>query len=282
MIIGDWVADLHILVEFSRSKNMIEAAERLKMSQGAVSMRLKGLEGKVEQPIFEMVGKKKVLTPFGVELARLALENFERFDKELREVTHHYANPTSIPIRIGCRKEVMDRLVRHFKIDNPLIFSDLNHNQIVEGMVNRTIDLGITHQVPNSNELVAKKIFTNHVAICAHKKLEPRFNDRDWLLHTPLLTYKIKDPPYVDPFLAHHHLTLNQIRLAGTCESWTALRVMVDEGKGWSLMPADFGAATANVRSEAVDKAVLPEQTFYMIYRKASALRKVLAPLKIS
>jgi len=260
---------------------MIEAAERLKMSQGAVSIRLKGLEGKVDQPIFEMVGKKKVLTPFGTELARLALENFERFDKELREVTHHYANPSSIPIRIGCRKEIMDRIVKNFKIENPLIFSDLNHNQIVEGMLNRTIDLGITHQVPNSNELMAKKIFTNHVSICAHKKLEPKFDDREWLMATPLLTYKVKDPPYVDAFLAHHNLTIHQLRLAGTCESWTALRVMVDEGKGWSLMPGEFGGSTAHVRAEVVEKSVLPEQTFYMIYRKASALRKVLAPLKI-
>src|SRR5262249_18763436 len=154
MIIGDWVADLHILVVFAQSKNMIEAAERLKMSQGAVSIRLKGLEAKVEQPIFEMVGKKKMLTSFGSELARLAFENFTRFDKELREVTAHYANPTSIPIRVACRKEIMDRLVNMFKIENPLIFSDMNHNQIVEALINRNIDLGITHQVPNSNELI--------------------------------------------------------------------------------------------------------------------------------
>jgi DNA-binding transcriptional LysR family regulator len=281
MIIGDWVADLHILVEFARSKNMIEAAERLKMSQGAVSIRLKGLEAKVEQPIFEMVGKKKVLTAFGAELSRLALENFTRFDKELREVTAHYANPTSIPIRIACRKEIMDRLVNMFKIENPLIFSDMNHSQILEALINRNIDMGITHQVPNSNELIAKKIFTNHINVVAHKKLQPDFGNPEWLAKTPVLTYKIVDPPFIEPFLAHHGLTFSQLRLAGTCESWPALRVMVEEGKGWALVPGDFGIGSAQVKSEIVDRAVLPEQTFYMIFRKASALRKVLNQLKI-
>lgn len=281
MIIGDWVADLHILVEFSRSKNMIEAAERLKMSQGAVSIRLKGLEAKLEQPIFEMVGKKKVLTSFGAELARLALENFTRFDKELREVTAHYSNPTSIPIRVACRKEIMDRLVNMFRIDNPLLFSDMNHNQIVEALINRNVDLGITHQVPNSTELIAKKIFGNHVCIVAHKKLHPDFENPEWLAKTSVLTYKIKDPPYIDPFLAHFNLTFNQLRLAGTCESWPALRTMVEEGKGWALVPSDYGVATANVKSEAIKPAILPEQTFYMIFRKASALRKILTQIKI-
>ncbi len=281
MIIGDWVSDLHILVEFARAKNMIEAAERLRMSQGAVSIRLKGLEKKVEQPIFEMMGKKKMLTAFGSELARLARENFERFDKELREVTHHYANPSSIPIRVGCRKEIMDRIVKNFKVDNPLIFNDLNHNQIIESLLNRTIDLGITHQVPNSGELMAKKVFTNSVSICAHKKLNPDFHNREWLLTTPVLTYKIKDPPYVDAFLAHYNLTFHQLRVAGTCESWTALRVMVEEGKGFALMPGEFGLPGGQVKAEVVDKTILPEQSFFMIYRKASALRKVLAHIKI-
>jgi DNA-binding transcriptional LysR family regulator len=281
MIIGDWVADLHILVEFARSKNMVEAAERLKMSQGAVSIRLKGLAAKVEQPIFEMVGKKKMLTAFGSELARLAHENFTRFDKELREVTHHYANASSIPIRIACRKEIMDRLVNMFKIENPLIFSDMNHNQIVEALINRNIDLGITHSVPNSNELIAKKIFTSHVVICAHKKLQPEFHNPEWLERTPVITYKIKDPPYVDPFLTYHGLTINSLRLAGTCESWPAIRMMVMEGKGWALVPANFGDANAQIKSEAVDRSILPEQTFFMIFRKASALRKILTQLKI-
>jgi DNA-binding transcriptional LysR family regulator len=281
MIIGDWVADLHILVEFARSKNMIEAAERLKMSQGAVSIRLKGLAAKVEQPIFEMVGKKKMLTAFGGELARLATENFARFDKELREVTHHYTNASSIPIRIACRKEIMDRLVNTFKTENPLIFSDMNHNQIIEALINRNIDLGITHDVPNSNELIAKKIFSNHISICAHKKLKPEFHDPEWLERTPILTYKIIDPPYVDPFLTYHGLAMSKLRLAGTCESWPAVRTMVNEGKGWALVPAEFGTPTVQIKSEVVDRSILPEQTFFMIFRKASALRKVLSQLKI-
>jgi len=281
MIIGEWVADLHILVEFARSKNMIEAAEHLKMSQGAVSVRLKGLEAKVDQPIFEMVGKKKMLTAFGSELARLAQENFARFDKELREVTAHYESASSIPIRIACRKEIIERIVNLFKIENPLLFSDMNHNQIIEALINRNIDVGITHTVPNSNELIAKKIFSNYIAICAHKKLKPDFKSAEWLEKTPLLTYKIKDPPYVDPFLTYHGLTINKLRLAGTCESWPAVRMMVEEGKGWALVPQEYGVQTAQVKSEAVDTSILPEQTFYMIFRKASALRKVLTQLKI-
>lgn len=281
MINADVLSDLQILVEFSRSKNMIEAANKLGLSQGSVSIRLKQLEQHVGQTLFEMDGKKKVLTPFGAEMARIATEAYARLQMELREAGDRLANPDKLSIRIGCRKEIFDRMVSVFHVENPLIFQDMNHLQVVAALLSRNIDLGITHQVPNSAELVAKKLFSNHVVIGAHKKFSPKFDDPEWLKATPALTYKLKDPPYVDAFLVKHGLTLDRIRVAGVCESWPALRTMLEDGKGWCLMPAEFQGKGGDCKFEPVPTSVLPEQTFYMIYRKTSPLKKVLSQLKI-
>lgn len=281
MINPDTLSDLQILVEFSRSKNMIEAAAKLGLSQGSVSIRLKNLEHNVGFPLFEMDGKKKVLTPFGAEMARIATEAYQRLQTELREAGDRFANPEKLSIRIGCRKEIFERLVTSIRVPNPLVFYDMNHTQVIAALLSRSVDLGITHQVPNSSDLIAKKLFSNHVVIGAHKKWGADFEDPDWLRTTPALLYKLKDPPYIEMYLARYGLSYDKLRLAGVCESWPALRSMTEDGKGFCLMPAEFQGKAGDCRFADVPTSVLPEQTFYMIYRKTSPLKKTLAQLKM-
>lgn len=274
------LSDMQILVEFARSKNMIEAANKLGLSQGSVSMRLKHLEERIGQTLFEMDGKKKVLTPFGAEMARIATEAYQRLQIELMEASDRLANPDRLAIRIGCRKEIFDRLVTRFKVENPLIFQDMNHLQVVAALHSRSIDLGITHQVPDSAELIARKLFSNHTVIGAHKKWGHHFDDPEWLKNTPALIYKLKDPPFIETYLAKYGLMLNHVRVAGVCESWPALRSMLEEGKGFCLMPSEFQGKGGDCRFVDVDRNILPEQNFHLIYRKSSPLKKILSHLK--
>lgn len=275
------LSDMQVLVEFARSHNMIEAASKLGLSQGSVSIRLKNLEEKIGQTLFEMDGKKKVLTPFGAELARIATEAYQRLQIDLMEASDRLANPDRLAIRIGCRKEIFDRLVTRFKVENPLIFQDMNHLQVLAALTARSIDLGITHLVPDSADLIAKKLFTNHTIIGAHRKWGHQFSDPDWLKATPALIYKLKDPPFIEAYLARFGLMLNHVRIAGVCESWPALRAMLEEGKGFALMPSEFQGKGGECRFADVERSILPEQTFHLIYRKSSPLKKIIGQLKL-
>ena len=59
---------LELLVAVAESRNLVEAAARVGLSQPAVSMKLKTLETQLPLPAFARHGKRKVLTHYGSEL----------------------------------------------------------------------------------------------------------------------------------------------------------------------------------------------------------------------
>jgi len=60
--------------------NYSVAADKLNLTQPAVSIQIKQLEDNLALPLFEKIGKKVFLTPAGVELKVFCMDLFARFD----------------------------------------------------------------------------------------------------------------------------------------------------------------------------------------------------------
>jgi DNA-binding transcriptional LysR family regulator len=66
---------LHQLRAFSvivEKRSITKAAEALNMTQPAVSIQLKKLQGQFDIPLTEVIGRKIYITDFGAELCRIA------------------------------------------------------------------------------------------------------------------------------------------------------------------------------------------------------------------
>ena len=91
------IVHLQEFVELSKTLNFTAAAQRLFISQPALSKHIRALEGELGMALFERKGKAIRLTEFGRSYLRHAeaiLEQYENAEKwdELREFAEKYGN----------------------------------------------------------------------------------------------------------------------------------------------------------------------------------------------
>ena len=91
---------LQVLMALNISDSLSEAAEKLNITQSAVSQNLKALEAKVGFPVVARKGKKVSLTPSGVRLAKLGRNYFKKFDDAITDILQDQ-NRIKGTIRIG-------------------------------------------------------------------------------------------------------------------------------------------------------------------------------------
>jgi DNA-binding transcriptional LysR family regulator len=79
-------SQVNVLMALAESNTLSQAAEKLNVTQSAVSQNLKSLESKVGFPVVSRHGKKLVLTSGGKKLAKLGRAYFRRFDDLINEI----------------------------------------------------------------------------------------------------------------------------------------------------------------------------------------------------
>lgn len=79
-------SQLQVLIALQTSDSLSQAAEQLSITQSAVSQHIKNLEAKMGFDIVTRQGKKLVLTPGGIKLARTGKTYFKRFDEIITEI----------------------------------------------------------------------------------------------------------------------------------------------------------------------------------------------------
>lgn len=144
------IVELFQLEQFAaiaHSRTMREAAEKMHVSQSALSQNLKKLEAELGCPLFERAHNQLSLTAYG----KIMLESAERIIDELTHVTSAIAEEQqrqSRQIRIGCYSSVF----AYFELPQiASMASDMNlsctiapDSQIVRGLARDDFDIIIT------------------------------------------------------------------------------------------------------------------------------------------
>lgn len=91
---------LQVLMAVNKSASLSEAADSLNITQSAVSQNLKTIEAKVGFPVVTRKGKKVVLTPAGVRLAKLGRNYLKKLDDAIVDILQEQ-NKISGSLRIG-------------------------------------------------------------------------------------------------------------------------------------------------------------------------------------
>lgn len=282
---------LQTFVIFAKSKNITEAAQKLRISQPTVSLQLQRLEQGLKHPVFSVEGKKKVLTPFGKALLEEIAPVLGGLEAALERVERRYADPKQLTLRIGARGEILPRIVQKVRFPGAIQFVPLGTQQAVDKLMAHEIDIAISYLKPDSTQIRARKIFSDRVHWVCHEKLlkklspEKASSSVEFMTETPFLAYKPR-APFLKEWLAHlvpkgHESVLKKIRVHRICEDWNAILKLVEQGEGFSLIPSSI-----EVKSPAVQVALLPEEalpamTFYALYHddlmKIAAIEKSLS-----
>ena len=261
---------LYDFLVFAESASMDVAAEKLGITQPALSKRLKSLEKFLPSPVFSQSGKRKVLTAFGEDLREKLKLRFQGLQEEIAQACSLQEDPARARVRIAARREVLDRLANRLHFPGEIHFMECPHDEIIHLLRERKVELGITHVAPDSHELVARPLFREKFRFVLPKRhfheIPTTKEFAQTLLGLPCLGYKEKDEVLFSACQSRG-IDIDQIRFHRITANYQSLAKMVDAGLGWSVLPAYFPVSETRNWISEISAQVFDPREFKVLYR---------------
>ena len=163
---------LHIFAAVAQQKSMTKAAERLKMSQPAVSIQVKKLQDHFGIDLFEVIGKQLYLTEAGRELyhaqilVQQSLKNAEMNLSQLRGAMIGSLNIAAV----STAKYVMPYILGAFQKQHANISISLkvsNREEVITALRENSCDFAVFSQLPNDLALDYTDLIDNPLVFAA-------------------------------------------------------------------------------------------------------------------
>jgi len=157
---------LHIFETVAKHLNYSRASQELHLTQPAVSMQVKQLEGKVGFRLFEQVGKKIHLTEAGQELSRhgrAVLQQIQLAEEALADLKGLGRGKLNIAV-VSTAKYFVPKMLSRFLRRHPgaeLKLSVNNREAVLGELADYETDLAIMGRVPEGIEAVAERFAKN-------------------------------------------------------------------------------------------------------------------------
>ncbi len=151
---------LQVFYTVARQLSFTKAAERLVMTQPAVTFQVKQLEEHFNARLFERSHGRIALTPTGqlvLEYAERILGLSAEMDKRVSELTGEISGPLLLGASTTIAEFILPRVLGEFKAHHPQVQTHMMvaNSEIIENCVaDRTIDLGMIEspsQLPSLN-----------------------------------------------------------------------------------------------------------------------------------
>ncbi|MEJ6401529.1 LysR family transcriptional regulator [Yoonia sp. 2307UL14-13] len=215
-------------------------AERMNVSQSALSVQIKQLEEALGQALFDRVGRTLVLT----EAGRIALDHAERIFSAGDELlaTLQRSNAGAPPLRVGA----LSTLSRNFQLRflRPLLADQAARVSLKSGSMGvlmadlqaLSLDVVLTTQVPEAEgDFAAQRIAEQPVAIHGVPELLDHPTLADLLIHAPVIlpTESVIRAGF-ENLVAGLGLTP---RIVADVDDMAMVRLLAREGVGLAIAP---------------------------------------------
>lgn len=211
---------------FTREGTVDLAAKKLHMTQAAVSIQLQRLEKQVGAPLFNVSGRRKVLTAFGKDLSQQLAPPLKHLESALSEVRVIRSRSHRPSLKVACPLGLaplistkVDYLV-HVEQDNQPLKPALD--LILSG--DRDL-LFYDQELQLPGKLVSKELWTSRLGIASSK--EPQGSD-------------------LGPAFIHEHFLNHYLKLGFTQEpravvsDWIQCLHMTKKNLGWTILPFEL------------------------------------------
>ncbi|MGB0866352.1 MAG: LysR family transcriptional regulator [Granulosicoccaceae bacterium] len=143
------IAQLQAFLAVAEHRSFSGAAVALFITQPAVSKRINTLEGQIDRPLFDRLGKQVTLTPAGRALlpsARRVLAEIANCEAELQSLDGRVAGPLALGTshHIGLRR--LPELLRHYIQTYPEVEVDLQlsvSEEALDSVMDNSLELAV-------------------------------------------------------------------------------------------------------------------------------------------
>lgn len=269
--------DLRIFLSLARAGTLTTAAKALGVSHPTVARRVQALEEQIGARLFERLPDRFVPTAAGAEL----LADTEAMEKAALSIHRRSAglvDTVSGVVRISAGEEISALLAQHLpdlRAELQQIEFELSARHTLLNLSRREADLLIGEQMPDSADIVARKLCRTAFAIYAHPDLAvPRL--------TPAA---IKSVPWVGFDDDHPRMPgqrwlqerLGNSRPAIRCNNWLVIRETARAGGGFAILPCYLGDTDPELKRVGAPVAELFADQWLLVHRDLRALPRVRA-----
>ncbi|MEX2446819.1 MAG: LysR family transcriptional regulator [Dehalococcoidia bacterium] len=251
---------LAYLREVERSETFTEAAERLDVSQPALSQALAALERRLGVPLFERAGRRRVLTEAGVEVARFASEVLGRA-ADLRSWLAARQEGEGGTLTVGmidaASLYVLPAAIRTFRAEHPGVHLRLlvdTSRALMERVRRFELDLAFV-VAPADEDMVSWPVQVEALHVYAPAGVDgPPDEETDWALYPAGSQTRVQ----IDQGLRRLGIAP---RVTLESSNPEVLRQVVALGLAWSVLPAavveDGGAGRATQRERVAERTLV-------------------------
>jgi LysR family transcriptional regulator for metE and metH len=142
------IKHLRMIQMIAGTRNLTKAAEKLYISQPALSQQLMNIENKIGADLFFRNGKKMILTRVGKKLldsAHIILEEIERAEREVAQEVNGEKGELKVGVRcIFCFK-LIPEVIKEFQDKYPNVDLEIGHSQQPEkDLLSRAFDITVS------------------------------------------------------------------------------------------------------------------------------------------
>ena len=274
---------LNVVAAVAEAKSFADAAQKLGVTQPTVSLKLKELERQLPVPLFQIEGKRKVLTHYGRALYEIAKANRDDIDRRIEDLNRSYGDAKKLTLRLAGRSEVLDFIAPKLSFAGRIELANCSSQEAVEKLSRHEIDIAITHITPDSAEIVAKRLFQSRAYFVVHEKwLKGRelnlslVRSHSFLLETPSILYH-RSGHILRDWLAHVGADIERANASFVTEDWRGMQSLVDAGAGYGIVPEYVEPRSKHVQRLELPTKVLAPFTYYALFEKGL---KQIAPFR--
>lgn len=271
------IKNIFAFITFANSKNIVEAADKLQISQPALSAHLKNFEESLPFSPFMMQGRKKILTPYGQDLYEELNDKVAGLDDLIHQISLKHGDHKSVTLRVGGRREILSRILKSLPFSGRIIALDCSSEMGNIMLQKAQLDLLITQEKPDSLNLIAKAFFKDQFQILLPRKIKIKTSQINQKLlielrHHPFLSYKKDNNPL--QILEQKFLITEEQKKACTFSDWSTLIDLCEKQVGWTISPTSFFVDETKCQKLLVPESLIPATQFYLIYPKELAKTK--------
>jgi LysR family transcriptional regulator for metE and metH len=269
------VRHLSLVLAVAEEGTLTRAAERLHLSQSALSHQLLGIERRLRVPLFHRVSKRMVLTQAGERLLRSSrriLDELARTEEEIRLFADSHRGVLRLTTECSTCYHWLPAVLRRFQLRHPSIDVAIDVEATaapLEALAAGRIDLALVSSEGRDRRMILRPLFRDEMVVLVAREhpfaSQPYVRPRQ-LAEETLLTYAGLDDSLVYQrvllplgLTPRHHL---QVRLTEAVVELVRNRIGVSVVARWSVAP--------HIAAGAVVALPLSRRGFWRDWRAAT------------
>ncbi|MGE5558858.1 MAG: LysR family transcriptional regulator [Bacillota bacterium] len=271
--------EIHAFCTVAREQSFSKAAGILHISQPALSILVKRLEGELQTQLLERIGRKIIPTTAGEYLLNQGIQLWQQFQQLQENVSpRRFLEEPKLIIGAGTTTiiNILPPVLKILKQNHPaleLIVRGGSSQETIRRILRNSIDLGLITTPADLESIVSRPVFAEKiipVSAASHPAARKSLN---WLqlLQQPMILFPRDSGfrQYLDGIFQRHAIPP---RVTMELDDIEAIKKLVEAGLGLSFLPEKSVADEINAgrisRVVVEDAPVMERKTFLAFHRK--------------